>query len=130
MSVTLSYADSDRFQENWNFCCKLFQILSLYNLSDWEEGNSAPRLQLRTYQMELAEKAVQGQNTIISAETGTGKTWVALHIVEKHLSKPDNGIISLSTLKAFQLVLFSLGKCCAYVNLFISSFYFKLIVEN
>ncbi|KAL3863241.1 hypothetical protein ACJMK2_005006 [Sinanodonta woodiana] len=42
-------------------------------------------LHLRNYQLELAEDALRGENTIICAETGSGKTWVALYIVEKHL---------------------------------------------
>ncbi|XP_052286216.1 antiviral innate immune response receptor RIG-I-like isoform X1 [Dreissena polymorpha] len=46
---------------------------------------------LEDYQEELAEKAVRGHNTIICAETGTGKTWVALHIIDKHLSKAVPG---------------------------------------
>ncbi|KAH3816679.1 hypothetical protein DPMN_118200 [Dreissena polymorpha] len=41
----------------------------------------------RDYQLELAEKALRGQNTIICAETGTGKTWVALYVIDKHLSQ-------------------------------------------
>ncbi|KAH3708158.1 hypothetical protein DPMN_067597 [Dreissena polymorpha] len=41
----------------------------------------------RDYQLELAEKALCGQNTIICAETGTGKTWVALYVIDKHLSQ-------------------------------------------
>ncbi|KAL3863243.1 hypothetical protein ACJMK2_005008 [Sinanodonta woodiana] len=48
-----------------------------------EHGN--PLLNLRNYQLELAEDALRGENTIICAETGSGKTWVALYIVEKHL---------------------------------------------
>ena len=48
-------------------------------------------LKLRKYQLELAENALKGDNTIICAETGTGKTWVALHIVKKHLERLQNG---------------------------------------
>ena len=51
------------------------------------------RLKLRNYQLELAENAINGDNTIICAETGSGKTWVALHIVKKHLERNRNGIL-------------------------------------
>ena len=51
---------------------------------------------MRSYSSEsLAEDAVMGRNTIICSETGTGKTWVALHIVEKHLGVASSGIPSL-----------------------------------
>ena len=50
-------------------------------------------MQLRGYQLELAERAVKGENTIVCAPTGSGKTWVALHIAEKHLQTFPNGKI-------------------------------------
>lgn len=46
---------------------------------------------LRKYQLELAENAVLGRNTIICAETGSGKTWVALYIIQKHLQEAADG---------------------------------------
>ena len=42
-------------------------------------------LELREYQKELAQHALAGQNTIICAPTGSGKTRVALHIVSRHI---------------------------------------------
>jgi len=48
--------------------------------------------ELRDYQLELAEKAVAGKNTIVCAPTGVGKTWVALHIIRKHLEADTDGI--------------------------------------
>mgnify|MGYP003692165357 CR=1 FL=1 len=48
-------------------------------------------MKLRSYQTELAESAISGHNTIICAQTGTGKTWVALHITKEHLQKNPEG---------------------------------------
>ncbi|WAR20813.1 IFIH1-like protein [Mya arenaria] len=63
-------------------------LASDYEGSDAEEEEPKPHsLELRDYQIELAEEAIKGRNTIICAETGTGKTWVALHIVASHLAK-------------------------------------------
>ena len=40
---------------------------------------------MRKYQYELAAPALSGCNTIICAPTGSGKTRVALYIVQQHL---------------------------------------------
>ncbi|XP_053407032.1 antiviral innate immune response receptor RIG-I-like isoform X1 [Mercenaria mercenaria] len=47
---------------------------------------------LYPFQLELAENALAGKNTIICAPTGSGKTWVALYIIDSHLqSAADAG---------------------------------------
>ncbi|KAK3735713.1 hypothetical protein QZH41_010147 [Actinostola sp. cb2023] len=44
-------------------------------------------LQLREYQKELANPAINGRNTIICAPTNSGKTFVAMEIARLHLEK-------------------------------------------
>uniref|UniRef100_A0A8C5MRW6 RNA helicase n=1 Tax=Leptobrachium leishanense TaxID=445787 RepID=A0A8C5MRW6_9ANUR len=51
----------------------------------------APVLKLRKYQEELAQPAYKGKNTIICAPTGSGKTFVALSICERHLKSMPEG---------------------------------------
>ncbi|KAL0626058.1 Interferon-induced helicase C domain-containing protein 1 [Plecturocebus cupreus] len=61
--------------------------------SDSEEENVAarvspePELQLRPYQMEVAQPALEGKNIIICLPTGSGKTRVAVYIAKDHLDK-------------------------------------------
>lgn len=48
-------------------------------------------MKLRNYQIELAQPAYGGKNTIICAPTGSGKTFVALSICEQHLKSLPQG---------------------------------------
>ncbi|NXT97053.1 DDX58 helicase, partial [Buphagus erythrorhynchus] len=45
----------------------------------------------RSYQIELAQPAIDGKNTLICAPTGSGKTFVALLICEHHLQNIPSG---------------------------------------
>nr|QDE10796.1 cytoplasmic helicases retinoic acid-inducible protein I [Andrias davidianus] len=49
------------------------------------------RVKLRAYQIELAQPALRGKNTIICAPTGSGKTIVSLLICEQHLKTQPAG---------------------------------------
>ncbi|VDI76991.1 Hypothetical predicted protein, partial [Mytilus galloprovincialis] len=55
-----------------------------------KEFSKPKEIKLREYQLELAEKALTGKNTVICADTGSGKTWVALHIVQEHLNSKES----------------------------------------
>ncbi|CAC5388882.1 IFIH1 [Mytilus coruscus] len=55
-----------------------------------KEFSQPKEIKLRDYQLELAEKALTGKNTVICADTGSGKTWVALHIVQEHLNSKES----------------------------------------
>ena len=49
-----------------------------------------PSKPIRRYQMELAEPGINGENYIVCAPTGTGKTLVAGLIISHHLQKRQN----------------------------------------
>ncbi|XP_039268602.2 ATP-dependent RNA helicase DHX58-like [Styela clava] len=80
-----------------------------------EEDASSPeepvKLTLRGYQKELAEQALAGNNSLIIAPTGSGKTAVASEIIQNHLrSGKSRGIlflVSKTTLARQQYEFFS-----------------------
>ncbi|NXO84617.1 DDX58 helicase, partial [Sitta europaea] len=74
-------AECDNLSEN------LFSVSeSVYESSSVYEPKKA-----RSYQIELAQPAIAGKNTLICAPTGSGKTFVALLICEHHLQNVPSG---------------------------------------
>ncbi|XP_005897350.3 interferon-induced helicase C domain-containing protein 1 [Bos mutus] len=52
-----------------------------------QRASPEPELNLRPYQLEVAQPALEGKNIIICLPTGSGKTRVAVYIAKDHLDK-------------------------------------------
>jgi len=60
----------------------------LVELDGYSIGTQNHRqLRLRGYQEEIGAQAFTGKNDIIVLPTGTGKTYVAIEIIRRHLSR-------------------------------------------
>ncbi|NXR65785.1 DDX58 helicase, partial [Rhadina sibilatrix] len=70
-------------------CDNLSENLSLESV--YESSSVYEPKKARSYQIELAQPAVDGKNTLICAPTGSGKTFVALLICEHHLQNVPSG---------------------------------------
>ncbi|NWW04169.1 DDX58 helicase, partial [Oreocharis arfaki] len=73
-------AECDNLSENLSSVSEVYESSSAY------EPKKA-----RSYQIELAQPAIDGKNTLICAPTGSGKTFVALLICEHHLQNVPSG---------------------------------------
>ncbi|KAM7023517.1 antiviral innate immune response receptor RIG-I [Acridotheres tristis] len=72
-------------------CDNLGENLSPVSESAYESSSVYKPKKARSYQIELAQPAIDGKNTLICAPTGSGKTFVALLICEHHLQNVPSG---------------------------------------
>ncbi|NXO30488.1 DDX58 helicase, partial [Cisticola juncidis] len=72
-------------------CDNLSGNLSSVSESVYESSPVYEPKKARSYQIELAQPAIDGKNTLICAPTGSGKTFVALLICEHHLQNVRSG---------------------------------------
>ncbi|NXI20286.1 DDX58 helicase, partial [Irena cyanogastra] len=72
-------------------CDNLSENLSSVSESVYESSSVYEPKKARSYQIELAQPAFDGKNTLICAPTGSGKTFVALLICEHHLQNVPSG---------------------------------------
>ncbi|VDP11750.1 unnamed protein product [Soboliphyme baturini] len=81
-SYTVCEPDEDLL-DGWCYVSSVFFL----RLRCFEGAVEVAPLVLRSYQEELAEPALNGQNVIICAPTGSGKTYIAVKIVKDHIQK-------------------------------------------
>ncbi|NXB20582.1 DDX58 helicase, partial [Rhagologus leucostigma] len=72
-------------------CDNLSENLSSVSERVYESSSVYEPKKARSYQIELAQPAIDGKNTLICAPTGSGKTFVALLICEHHLQNIPSG---------------------------------------
>ncbi|NWW77150.1 DDX58 helicase, partial [Climacteris rufus] len=72
-------------------CDNISANLSSVSESVYESSSAYEPKKARSYQIELAQPAIDGKNTLICAPTGSGKTFVALLICEHHLQSIPSG---------------------------------------
>jgi len=60
--------------------------------SDEYTAASDKEIDMRSYQLELAYNASKGNNSIVLAGTGSGKTRIAIYLIKKHLDNNPTGI--------------------------------------
>ncbi|NXS56374.1 DDX58 helicase, partial [Brachypteracias leptosomus] len=73
-------AECDNLSENFCSASGIYQSSPVYEPKKaW------------SYQIELAQPAINGKNTLICAPTGSGKTFVAVMICEHHFQNPPSG---------------------------------------
>ncbi|XP_052100653.1 antiviral innate immune response receptor RIG-I-like isoform X2 [Mytilus californianus] len=72
-----------------NIPINVFEDMKIEDYDSEDDGLSQPpeQLTLRSYQKELAAPGLQGKNCIIVAPTGSGKTHVALKIMQEHMNQ-------------------------------------------
>ncbi|NXQ30333.1 DDX58 helicase, partial [Alaudala cheleensis] len=94
--VEMTNASENRFETMMTFfeeaeCDNLSENLSSVSESVYESSSVYEPKKARSYQIELAQPAIDGKNTLICAPTGSGKTFVALLICEHHLQNVPSG---------------------------------------
>ncbi|NWV65495.1 DDX58 helicase, partial [Malurus elegans] len=72
-------------------CDNLSENLSSVSEKVCESSSVYEPKKARSYQIELAQPAIDGKNTLICAPTGSGKTFVSLLICEHHLQNIPPG---------------------------------------